>query len=184
MSVENFWSSFKNRITGFYNNNRKSVNYIGGALVLIIALFAFAIFYLQPKREAAAGLKLSKLYHYFESDSFAVVVNGIKGKKMATAPEIADEYFFTNKGKEAALMAGESYLHLAKWDKALKYLNKASADDIILGPSILAARATCYSELGDISKAAKTFEKAAKWGNNDFTAQYYKKAGVHCAVMK
>ena len=179
MSVENFWSSFKNRISGFYANNRKKVNILGGGLVVIVGLLVFVVMYWQPKREQAAGAKLAKLYHYYETDSFAVVVNGIKGKKMATAPEIADGYRFTKKGREAALMAGESYMALGKWEKALKYLNKTSADDIILGPSILSARATCYSELGEVKKAAKTYEKAADWGANDYTAQYYKKAGIH-----
>jgi tetratricopeptide (TPR) repeat protein len=76
-------------------------------------------------------------------------------------------------------MAGLSYMRLAKWEKALDYLDKAGANDMFLGPSLMAARASCYSELGKTEKAAATFEKAADWGENDYTAQYYKKAGIH-----
>lgn len=179
MSAQNIWSSFRNRIGGYYGNNQKTVNIVGGSIIVLISLILFGLLYWQPKREEAAATKLAKLHHYFQTDSFAVVVNGIKGKKMATAPEIADQYRFTEKGREAALMAGLSYVHLAKWEKALNYLNKTDADDMFLGPSILAAKATCYSELGQIEKAAKTYEKAADWGKNDYTAQYYKKAGIH-----
>lgn len=178
MSAENIWNQITERLKNYYANHRKTANIIGGGVLLILALIAFVGLYWQPKREAAAATKLAKLHHYFETDSFAVIVNGIKGKKMATAPEIADGYPFTSKGREAGLMAGLSYLHLGKWEKALKYLKKAGANDMILGPSILAAQATCYSELGEYKQAAKAYEKAADWGENDYTAQYYKKAGI------
>lgn len=179
MSTENFWNQITERVKSFYSNNRKIVTIAGIGIVAIAALVAFLSLYWMPKRESEAGAKLAKLHHYFTTDSFAVVVNGIKGKRMSTAPQIADDYPFTSKGKEAALMAGESYLQLGKFDKALKYLKKAKADDIFLGPSILAAQATCHAELGDIDKAGSLYEKAAKMGENEFTAKYYKSAGVH-----
>lgn len=179
MSTENFWNQLVSRVKGFYQSNRKLINVAGIGIVVIAGLIAFISIYWMPQREQAASQKLAKLHHYFETDSFAVVVNGIKGKKMATAPQIADDYSFTKKGKEAALMAGLSYLQLGKWENAEKYLNKADADDLLLGPSILAAKATCYSELGKTEKAASTYEKAGEMGKNDYTAQYFKKAGMH-----
>jgi tetratricopeptide (TPR) repeat protein len=179
MTAENFWHRITDRASGFYTNNRKVFNITGISVVVIAGLIVFWSFYWHPQREQEAALKLSKLHHYFETDSFAVVVNGIKGKKMATAPQIADDYGFTAKGREAALMAGLSYMKLAKWDKAVKYLDKAKADDMILGPSILAAKATCYAELGKVEKAAETYEKAGKLGDNLYTAVYYRQAGIH-----
>lgn len=179
MSELNFWNSALDKAKAYYANNKKAVTILGGGIVLVAGLVAFTTLYWFPQRQQAASEKLAKLYHYFETDSFAVVVNGIKGKRMATAPQIADDYRFTQKGREAALMAGESYMHLGKWDKALKYLDRASADDMILGPSIISAQALCNSELGKIEKAAKLYEKAADWGQNDYTAVYYKKAGYH-----
>lgn len=179
MSTENFWNQTVSRIKGFYQSSRKLINIVGIAIIVVAGLIVFAKMYWLPQREQAASQKLAKLHHYFETDSFAVVVNGIKGKKMATAPEIADDYSFTNKGKEAALMAGLSFMQLGKWEKAEKYLNKANSDDLLLGPSILAAKATCYSEMNKPDKAAAAYEKAGEMGKNDFTAQYFKKAGIH-----
>ncbi|MCC7299169.1 MAG: tetratricopeptide repeat protein [Bacteroidia bacterium] len=179
MSTDNFLNQTGKSIKDFYTKYRKVVNIAAISIVAIAGLIAFLSIYWMPQREKAAATKLSKLHHYFETDSFAVVVNGIKGKKMATAPEIADDYSFTKKGKEAALMAGLSYMHLSKWEKAEKYLSKANSKDLILGPSILAAKATCYSEMNKPDKAAAAFEKAGDMGKNDFTVQYYKKAGIH-----
>jgi tetratricopeptide (TPR) repeat protein len=179
MTADNFWQQITDRVRAFYSKNRKVFNIAGISVVVLAGLISFWSFYWHPQREKEASLKLAKLHHYFETDSFAIVVNGIKGKKMATAPQIADDYGFTSKGREAALMAGLSYLHLAKWDKALDYLDKAKANDMILGPSILAAKATCYSELGKHAKAGENYEKAAELGENDYTAEYYKKAGIN-----
>ncbi|MBS3914585.1 MAG: hypothetical protein KG003_08800 [Bacteroidetes bacterium] len=160
------------------------MNIAGISVAVVVGLILTWSLYWHPKREHESAAKIAKLHHYFETDSFSIVVNGIKGKKMATAPQIADDYGFTEKGREAALMAGLSYMHLAKWDKAIKYLDKAKADDIILGPSIYAAKGTCYAEMDKTEKAAEAYEKAAKMGDNDFTAEYYKKAGMHYEKAK
>lgn len=179
MSAQLYWNQIKSQVTGFYEKNKKSTQLIGGGIIAVIALSVFWTSYWHPKREKEAAVKIAKLHHYFETDSFLVVLNGIKGKNMATAPEIADDYWLTQKGKEAALMAGLSYLATEKWEKAIKYLDKTNPKDLILGPSIIAAKATCYAELGKLEKAAGLYESAAEKGKNEFTAQYYKKAGIH-----
>ncbi|MBL7812286.1 MAG: hypothetical protein JNL57_08705 [Bacteroidetes bacterium] len=185
MSAIAYWNEFKSKLSGFFQKNRKLVT-IGGTVVLVVAgLFLFWSLYWQPKRETEAGSKLAKLHHYFEKDSFDVVLNGIKGRKnFATAPKIADDYSWTKKGKEAALMAGLAYMRTGKYEKAISYLDKTDAHDMILAPSIEAAKAGCYAELGKLDKAAKQYEKAAEMGNNDFTAQFYKKAGIHYELAK
>ncbi len=184
MSTENFWNRYTGKLRNFYANNRKITNIIGGTALVVVGLILFWTLYWHPKRENEAATKLAKLHHYFDTDSFNIVLNGIKGKRMTTAPEIADSYGFTNKGKEAALMAGLAYLHTNKFEKALKYLDKADADDILLGPSIVAAKAGCYAELNKPEKAASTYEKAADWGKNEYTAQFLKKAGIQYELAK
>lgn len=184
MSTANLWKQYTEGIRKFYSDNKKVVNIAGTSVIVVLALGVFWSAYWHPKREKEAGVKLAKLHHYFESDSFAVVLNGIKGKKMSTAPEIADSYGWTKKGKEAALMAGIAFLQTGKYEKALKYLDKTDAEDIILGPSILAAKAACYAELGKPDKAAAAYEKASDKGKNDFTAQFLKKAGIQYELAK
>lgn len=184
MSTENSLNRYVGIVRDYYTKNRKITNIIGGTALAVIALFLFWTLYWHPKRESQAATKLAKLAHYFETDSFNIVLNGIKGKKMTTAPEIADSYGFTKKGKEAALMAGLSFMHTGKFEKALKYLDKANAGDILLGPSIVSAKAACYAELGKSDKAAASYEKAAEWGKNEYTSQFLKKAGIQFELAK
>ena len=88
------------------------------------------------------------------------------------------------KGKEAALVAGLSYLKKAEYKKGLDYLDKFSANDALLGPSIIAAKAACKSGLGELEKAASLYEKAARLGDNEYTSIYFQKAGVHYELSK
>jgi len=184
MSTENIFNRISSEVGNYYTNNKKNTNIIGGTLSLVGGLIAFWTLYWHPKRENDAALKLAKLHHYFDSDSFNIVVNGIKGKKIATAPNIADSYGFTKKGKEAALMAGLSFMHTGKFEKAIKYLDKSDANDLLLAPAIISAKAACYAELGKPDKAAKQYEKAAELGNNDYTSQFLKKAGIQYELAK
>lgn len=184
MSAPFNWTNFVMQFKAFYAVNRKALNIAVIAVVGVTAISLTLKLWWLPKREKEAGAKLAKLHHYFQKDSFEVVLKGIKGKKMATAPQIADQYWLTEKGKEAALMAGEAYLQTGKFDKALDYLDKADADDIFLAPAILNAKASCYAELGKIEKAAKLYEEAGDLGKNDFCAQFYKNAGAHYELAK
>jgi tetratricopeptide (TPR) repeat protein len=169
----------KAQIGGFYAKHKQTTNISLGIIVGVTAIALFWSLYWHPKRESEAGAKLAPLHHYFEKDSFDVVLKGIKGKKMATAPEIADSYPFTKKGKEAALMAGEAYLQTGKFEKALEYLDKVDADDMFLGASVLGAQASCYAEMGNLEKAGSYYEKAGDKSKSEFSAQFYKNAGMH-----
>lgn len=184
MSTENFWNRYIKTIRSVYEQNRKITNIVAGVLVAVVALLIFWTTYWHPKREHEAAVKMAKLHHYFDTDSFNIVLNGIKGKKLATAPQIADDYPFTKKGKEAAIMAGISYMQTGKYEKAIKYFDKADADDILLGPSVVSAKAACYAEMGKPEKAASYYEKAASWGKNEFTSQFFKKAGIQYEIAK
>lgn len=184
MSVQNNWNNFTLGASAYFEKNRKMLTYMGGALIAIVGLFVFYKVYWQPKRENAAAVKLAKLQHFFETDSFDVVLSGLKSKKITSAPEIADNYGLTLKGKEAALMAGIAYLKTGKYEKSLKYLEKTDAKDNILASEILSMKAGCYAELGKPGKAAAMYEKAAETGQNDFTAKYYKKAGIFYEIDK
>lgn len=82
------------------------------------------------------------------------------------------------------MVAGLSYLKKSEYGKALDYLDEFSANDALLGPSIIAAKAACKSGLGDLEKAASLYEKAARLGDNEYTSVYFQKAGVHYELTK
>ena len=179
--MDNLFNSanLKGSVSSYYAENKKTVNIAGGVILIVTAISLFWSLYWHPKRESEAAAKLAPLHHYFAKDSFEVVLKGIKGKKMMTAPEIADAYPLTKKGKEAAMMAGVSYLQTGKFEKAIEYLDKADPKDQFLGAAILNAKASCYAEMGKLEKAASIYEEAGKKSKSEFSAQYWKNAGVH-----
>jgi tetratricopeptide (TPR) repeat protein len=179
--MDNLFNSknLKDSASSFYAENKKTINLAGGVILTITALALFWSLYWHPKRESEAAAKLAPLHHYFEKDSFDVVLKGIKGKKMMTAPEIADAYSLTSKGKEAAMMAGLAYMQTGKFEKAISYLEKAEAKDQFLSAALLNAKAACYAEMGKMEKAAGYFAEAGAQSKSDFSAQYWKSAGMH-----
>lgn len=179
MSDQFNWIEIKSRVSAFYSENKKVLNIASLAVVGVLALSLLWTRYWMPTREKAAGEQLAKLHHYFGVDSFEIVLKGIKGKKMSTAPQIADKYSGTQKGREAALMAAEAYLQTGKFEKALDYFDKVSPDDHLLAGAVLFGKATCYAEMGKTAKAAELYEKAAKVTDNEYAAQYFKEAGKH-----
>lgn len=166
-------------LKGYYTENKRIVILAGSSISIIITISLIWSLLWKPHRESEAAAKLAPLYHYFEKDSFDVVLKGIKGKKMMTAPEIADSYFLTDKGKEAAMMAGIAYMQTGKYEKAIPYLEKAEPKDQFLSAALLNAKAACYAEMGKMEKAAKYYEEAGEKSKSDFSAQYWKSAGIH-----
>jgi len=166
-------------LKAFYAENKRVVILAGTSILSVVIVSLFWSRYWHPQRESEAAAKLAPLHHYFDKDSFNVVLKGIKGKKMMTAPEIADSYFLTDKGKEAAMMAGIAYMQTGKFDKAITYLDKANPNDQFLSAGVLGAKAACYAELGKLEKAADIYAEAGSKSESDFSAQYWKSAGIH-----
>jgi tetratricopeptide (TPR) repeat protein len=166
-------------LKAYYAENKRVVTRGGISLLSVVTISLFWSLYWHPHRESEAAAKLAPLHHYFDKDSFDVVLKGIKGKKMMTAPEIADAYFLTSKGKEAAMMAGIAYMQTGKFEKAIPYLDKADPKDQFLSAALLNAKASCYAELGKMEKAADYYAEAGAKSKSDFSAQYWRSAGIH-----
>lgn len=184
MNIKERIASIQTSIKAYYETNKKRVQQVGIAAIAVIGVAVYWFQFYMPSQEKEAEVKFAKLWHYFKSDSLDVVLKGDKANKIMSAVEIADKYGMTSKGKEASLMAGLSYLKKGEYRKALDYLDNFNGGDVILGPSTIAAKAACYSGLGELSKAADLYEKAAKLGENEYTSVYYQKAAVHYELTK
>ncbi len=179
MDIKENWLSVRNSVSSFYLGNRKVINISLVSLILLVSGTLYFKLSFLPSQEKKAGQKLAPLYYYFKNDSTQVIIKGSKSLKLSSATEIADDYWYTKKGKEAALMASIALMKEKKHKEALKYLDKTDARDEVLNASILGMKAVCESELGNTVDAAKMFERASGVAENDFSAMYLKKAGVH-----
>lgn len=186
MNIKERLQAVQSRTNNFYQENKNKVLYIGIALLIAMGSVVYWFNFYLPDQEKEASTKFSKIYHYFKTDSFDIVLKGDKTKRISSAVDIADNYSYTTKGKEAALIVGLSYMKKNEFKKALDYLkNFNAAGDAFLEPAVMGAKATCYSGLGETEKAAGLFEEAAELGDNEFTSSsYYKKAAIHFEMAK
>lgn len=172
-------AQFKEKFSAFYTANKKSIVIVSTVVVAgITGGYYWAMEYI-PAQETKAAKALAPIHYYFKNDSMDIVLNGNKALKVKSAKSVADEFGSTSKGKEAALMTSIAYMRAKKYEEALKYLDKSEANDEILSGAILNMKAVCYSNLGETEKAASNFAKAGDVAANEFSAEYYKRAGIH-----
>ena len=169
----------------FYESNKKTITYGGGALLAIVAIFSFYKFYYLPGEEASANTEAFFAQTYFEKDSFNIALNG--GINVATAEgpktmqgfkEIADNFGMTKTGNLANYYSGICLLRTGKFAEAIEYLEKYKGDDEMVAPVAIGAIGDANMELNNVDEAIKFYLKSAEKSNNNFTTPIYlKKAG-------
>jgi tetratricopeptide (TPR) repeat protein len=165
------------KAVNYFQQNKKSLTIIGGAIVVLIAaFFAYINFYKAP-REQKAAKAIWKAQYYFEIDSFATALNG-DGEYLGFK-EIADNYSGTETGNLANYYAGMCYMHLGDYNNAIKYLEEFSSDDEMLMSLAHGAAGDAYMELGNVEKAISKYEKAIDNSDNNYTTpRFLKKAAL------
>ena len=165
------------QIEEFVEQNQKAV--IGGAAALAVVILA--VIYIFVKWLPDENLKAQKAIYMaefaFAKDSFNVALNGnVANKGFA---EVASKYSMTHTGNLANYYAGICCLNLKKYDEAIKYLDKFSTNDAILGALKLSATGDAYTELGKFDDGVKYYEKAANFSDNqNYTPYFLFKTGL------
>ena len=170
----------------FYEQNKKMVNYVGGGLLAIVAVFCFYKFYYLPDKEKEAANEMYWAQNFFERDSFNIALKGgvpvfaPEGQKQMLGFEtIAEEYSMTKSGSLANYCAGICCLRTGKYDQAIEFLQKYDGNDAIIAPIALGATGDAYMEKNQLDEAIKFYLKASEKSNNSFTTpMYLKKAGL------
>ncbi|MEA1874376.1 MAG: tetratricopeptide repeat protein [Bacteroidota bacterium] len=159
------------RVELFIEKNQKRITYVLFAIVIVVfGYFGFAKFIAQPKAETAFE-EIFIAERYFEQDSFQLALEG-DGVNYGFL-DIIDNYRRTPAGNLAFYYAGISYLNLGEFEAAIEYLNRFSADDVMLEANAVGAIGDSYLELDDLKSAVKNYEKAAKIADNDFLSPIF-----------
>lgn len=171
---------------------KKNLIYIGivvGAAVLVV----FGILFYRnsvEKKEAEAGLALSRIQSYYETGDYEKALNGdpsmtMGGQRVAGLKEIVTSYKGTEPGKLAALYAGNILVIQNNYAEAQQYYTIAEeADADLTHMGALAGLAAAKDKAGQHKEAADLYRKAAdiadKTGNKEFyqlsAALLYEKA--------
>ena len=156
----------------FFENNKKT---IFGCLIAIIVIIAGGMLYnakvVQP-RQIKAAEAIYPGESYFANGDYQTALNG-DAYGFEGFEELTSQYQSTKAGKLANLYAGLCYAQLDSMELAEKYLSKFSGNDQMVSPAALGALANVYASLDKVSKAAATFEKAAKKADNNLLSPYY-----------
>lgn len=156
----------------FFENNKKT---IFGCLIAIIVIIAGGMLYntkvAQP-RQIKAAEAIFPGETYFINGDFSTALNG-DAYGFEGFEELSKQFKGTKANKLANLYAGLCFAQLDSMEVAEKYLAKFNGKDQMVAPAALGALANCYAKAGQNSKAAATFEKAAKKADNNLLSPYY-----------
>ncbi|MCI0921048.1 tetratricopeptide repeat protein [Sphingobacterium rhinopitheci] len=163
----------------FFQDNIKSVIFIGGAIIVLILLYiGYQKIYLAPRADEAADAM-------FKAEEFALIDSlqkkAIDGDgSFLGFQQIADEYSNTPSANIANAYLGGLYLRQQNFQEAIKYLKKYSeTGSEILDPLVIGLIGDAYSESHDYKNAADYYKKAAEKSSNSFTTPLFlKKLGL------
>jgi tetratricopeptide (TPR) repeat protein len=161
----------------FVCENQKSLIFIGGAIIVMIAIyFAYQKFYIGPREVVASG-QMHKAQDFWAKKDWDKAINGDAG--YPGFEKIISEYSNTKAANLAYYYLGTAYLNKGEFQKAIDNLTSYRGDDSMVAPEALGDAGDAYVELKDYDKAETYFKKAADKANNSFlTPMYFKKLGL------
>jgi tetratricopeptide (TPR) repeat protein len=179
-------------IQWYYEKNQQVINYVGGGLLLVIGLILGYKLWWLPSKEAEAADEIFYAQSLFERDSFNLALKGgamvrySQGTKpMMGFEKIYEEYSYTKTGILAAFYAGVCYMHLGKYEEAIKYFEKYDLNDEMLQPLAYGNIGDAYMELNKPEEGIKFYLKAANEKINNFTTPLFlKKAALAMETQK
>ena len=160
------------------------LSFIGLIAIGVLGYLGYTNFIIKPKAREAVS-ELNQAQYYFElavnsvnSDSlYRRALVGGEGKYGFL--DIIENYKGTSAAKLATYSAGMAYLNLNEYENAITYLDKFSADDILLSALAKGAIGDAYAQLGQIEDAYAYYLEASKVSENTYsTPKYLYKAAM------
>ena len=153
-------------------DNQKKIIYGIIAIILIVAII-FGWRWMSQRNNENAQNEIWKSELLFDQGQYEQALDGFEA--------VIEEYGSTRAGNTAKAYAGLCSKNLGNYEDAIKFLQEFDGNDNVIAPAILSALGDCYvdKENPDYSKAAQTFEQAAKAANNaEYSPLFLRKAGL------
>jgi tetratricopeptide (TPR) repeat protein len=182
-NLENTDQEVVDKALGFWQAYGKKVSLALGVLVVAIGgYWAYGNFIQQPK-EAKANEDIFAAENYFRKDSFALALNGT-----GSTPgflKIMDKHSGTKAANLAHLYAGESYLQMGEFQKAIDQLNAFSAGSAKqVEAKVEGLLGDAYAELKKNEEAIAHYKKAGTLFADDqaISSEYLFRGGLLCEM--
>ncbi len=160
----------------FIENNKKVVLGVGGLIAIIIVAF-FGYRYYMDNQNDLAQKEMFQAVYWYEGGEFDLALQG-DGNNLGFLA-ILDEFGGTKAGNLASFYTGSIYLQKGEFETAIDHLDDFSADDLLVQSRAYALIGDAYMELGNYTKAASQYGKAASTNSTDeFSPVYLIKKGL------
>jgi len=161
----------------YFEANKQKVLGVGGAIVLLVVGVMYLYAKFLPERNLNAQKAMYMAEIYFGMDSFDIALNG--NATFKGFAQISKDYSWTKAANLSNYYAGICCLNTKKYDEAIKYLDKFSSSDPIIGALRLNALGDAYAETGKQEDAVSYYEKAGYFSDNEqYAPLFLLKAGM------
>lgn len=153
------------RAGSFWERNGKKV--LIGAGIVLLALIGFVAYreLVQAPNKEKASEAMFRAQDYYNQDSVRLALNGDNVNPGFL--KIISRYSGTPAANLAHFYAGSCYLKLGDFKNAVKYLEDFSTDSKQVQARAYALIGDAYGEQGKKEEAAKQYEKAGKYFEED-----------------
>lgn len=148
--------------------NKNAIISVSVAVVVVIASIIGYSFYSTSQEEQAQQL-LSIAEGYYAEGDYVKALDGDSFELTYGFKAIASDFSGTYAGNLASYYAAISSYQLNNVEDALYYMEQFDVPDGILGVGAKNLHAKLFLAQGSFEAAAKHFENAARWDNNEAT---------------
>jgi tetratricopeptide (TPR) repeat protein len=159
---------YSSRFVHFYNQNKAVV--LGGGLAIILTIvlvIGFFIYSAQQEQEAQVLLGVAE--QALMQNDFERALYGDESEFTLGFTQIARNYNRTDAGNLAHYYSAVAEFELGNFEEALSHIEKYRVPRGILGVAPLSMNAIILAELERYEEAARKFERAANWDENNST---------------
>lgn len=149
-SLSDRWSNLE----AYVMQNKQRVTYIGIAIALVIAGYIAYNFWYLPGQEQEAEVAIFPAQRYFGIDSI--------NKAIPIFQQVADDYGATKIGHTANYYLGVCYFRKKDYQKAIDYLDKFNAGDIMVTPIAAGLMGDAEMQLGHTDAALEDYLEGCK----------------------
>ncbi len=160
----------------FIENNKKIVLGVGGIIAIIIVAFFGYRYYIDNQNEVAQKEMFQAIY-WFENGDLDLALQG-DGNNLGFL-DILDDFEATKAGNLSHFYLGNIYLQQGEFEKAIDHLEDFGSDDLLIQPRAYVLIGDAYMQLGNYTKAAGQYGKAASTNSTkEFSPVYLLKQGL------
>lgn len=159
------------KAVSYFNTNKTLILSLLVTLLVVIGVLIGYNFYSASQEEKAQNL-LATAEQFYSNGDYDKALNGDEYTLSYGFVQISDDFSGTNAGNLATYYAAVSHFNLGNYEEALAYITEYKQPKGIMGVGSVSFHASLLEVNGNLEKAAKKYEEAAKWDVNDSTTPY------------